>query len=86
MLDVSEDVFWFSFILPSGNDLILSIHLARTVCRRCERKVVKLSNKENINSIIIKYLNRLSDALFTWSRWINYKLSIKENIWNPNEE
>ena len=75
-----------SFVLPGGTEINIWLHLARTVCRRCERKVVKLSNKENINSIIIKYLNRLSDALFTWSRWINYKLSIKENIWNPNEE
>ena len=67
-----------SFVLPGGTEINIWLHLARTVCRRCERKVVKLSNKENINSIIIKYLNRLSDALFTWSRWINYKLSIKE--------
>ena len=75
-----------SFILPGGSDINIWFHLSRTVCRRAERSVVKLSNNENIDTNIIKYLNRLSDALFVWSRWINYTLNLDESIWNPNEE
>ena len=75
-----------SFILPGGSDANIWFHLSRTVCRRVERSVVKLSNNENVDTNIIKYLNRLSDALFVWSRWINYILNLDENIWDPNEE
>jgi len=75
-----------SFVLPGGSDINIWLHLARTVCRRCERIVVKLSNNEEIDAIIIQYLNRLSDLLFTCCRWVNYELSIKENLWNPNEK
>ena len=75
-----------SFVLPGGTDINIWLHLARTVCRRCERIVVELSNNEEIDTIIIQYLNRLSDLLFTCCRWVNYELAIKENLWNPNEK
>ena len=75
-----------SFVLPGGSQINIWFHLARTTCRRCERLVVKLSNKEQVDTIIVKYLNRLSDFLFTCSRWVNYELSINETLWNPNKE
>ena len=75
-----------SFVLPGGSDINIWFHIARTVCRDCERRVVELSNKEKIDINIIKYLNRLSDALFVFSRWVNYNLSVKETLWNPNQE
>ena len=75
-----------SFVLPGGSNLNIWFHIARTVCRNCERKIVELSNKEKIDINLIKYLNRLSDLLFVFSRWSNYKFSIKETFWNPNQE
>ena len=75
-----------SFVLPGGSNSNIWFHIARTICRNCERKIVKLSNKEKIDINVIKYLNRLSDVLFVFSRWSNYQLSIKETFWNPNQE
>tara|TARA_B100000029_G_scaffold369057_1_gene362839 strand:- start:675 stop:1289 length:615 start_codon:yes stop_codon:yes gene_type:complete len=75
-----------SFVLPGGSDINIWFHIARTICRDCERQVVGLSSKENIDNNIIKYLNRLSDALFVFSRWSNYSLSIRETLWNSNQE
>tara|TARA_Y100001970_G_scaffold290439_2_gene424196 strand:- start:26522 stop:27139 length:618 start_codon:yes stop_codon:yes gene_type:complete len=74
-----------SFVLPGGSKINVWFHIARTVCRNCERKIVDLSYKEKIDVNIIKYLNRLSDALFVFSRWSNNKLSVKETLWNPNQ-
>ena len=74
-----------SFVLPGGSQINIWFHISRTLCRKCERTVVALSKKESINPIIIKYLNRLSDGLFVWSRWINVIQSNPEVVWNPNE-
>ena len=74
-----------SFVLPGGSDINIWFHIARTICRDCERRIVDLSNKQKIDINIIKYLNRLSDALFVFSRWSNYNLSVKETLWNPNQ-
>ena len=73
-----------SFVLPGGHELSSRLHIARTVCRRCERVVVELSKKEKINKLILSYLNRLSDMLFVSSRWVNHLLDVKEVTWNPN--
>ena len=73
-----------SFILPGGCDLSLRFHLARVVCRRCERNIVELSEETTIDSIIIAYLNRLSDLFFVLGRWANNQKNIKEFLWNPN--
>ena len=75
-----------SFVLPGGSNINIWFHIARTVCRNCERRIVNLSNKEKIDINIVKYLNRLSDALFVFSRWSSCKLSIKETLWDPNQE
>jgi len=70
-----------NFILPGGGPSGSILHLARTVARRAERKVVTLSEKEKIDRDIIMYLNRLSDLLFTMARFVNHKEKQKEIIW-----
>tara|TARA_B100000579_G_scaffold332182_1_gene282482 strand:- start:6590 stop:7204 length:615 start_codon:yes stop_codon:yes gene_type:complete len=75
-----------SFVLPGGSQINVWFHISRTLCRKCERTVVALSKKESINPIVVKYLNRLSDGLFVWSRWINIIQSKPEVVWNPNEK
>ena len=74
-----------SFVLPGGSELNIWFHIARTLCRKCERIVVQLFNDQNIDVLIIAYLNRLSDALFVFSRWSNEMQSIKESLWDPNK-
>jgi cob(I)alamin adenosyltransferase len=69
------------FILPGGSKTAALIHLARTVCRRAERTVVILSQKEKIDPNIIIYLNRLGDFLFMLAREVNRKKKIEETIW-----
>jgi cob(I)alamin adenosyltransferase len=54
------------------------------VCRRAERILVRLARTENIPEDAIRYLNRLSDALFVWSRWANHTLGVAEVVWKPN--
>ena len=66
------------FILPSGVEGSPFLHLARTVCRRAERKVVKLSENEEINQLGINYLNRLSDLLFMMARVENKRAGYDE--------
>ena len=61
------------------------LHLARTVCRRAERLVVALAKIEEVQPEAIQYLNRLSDAMFVWSRWINFVLRAPEVVWQPNQ-
>lgn len=70
-----------NFILPGGGRVGAFLQLARTVSRRCERKLVKLSKKEKINEDVLKYINRLSDLLFTMSRYANFYDKKKEIIW-----
>lgn len=69
------------FILPAGHLSAAQLHVARTVCRRAERKASALAHNEAHYSEVLIYLNRLSDLLFTWSRWINFKLNIQDTIW-----
>jgi len=73
-----------SFILPGGSNINIWLHKARTICRKAERRCVKLSKTSELESNVICYLNRLSDALFVWSRWSNYIQGCDENIWDPN--
>ncbi|WP_169543433.1 cob(I)yrinic acid a,c-diamide adenosyltransferase [Sneathiella aquimaris] len=73
-----------SFILPGGSALSAHLHHARTVCRRAERRMVSLSEIENINSISISYVNRLSDLLFVLARY-NNKKGAKDVLWVPGE-
>jgi cob(I)alamin adenosyltransferase len=73
-----------SFVLPGGTRLNADLHVARTVCRRAERLLVALSREEPVPPETIQYLNRLSDAMFVWSRWINHVLHVPEVLWDPN--
>ena len=73
-----------SFILPGGSESSTYLHIARTVTRRTERKIVALSKKEKINPITIIYLNRLSDLLFVLARYTNNK-GKKDILWKPGK-
>ena len=73
-----------SFVLPGGSNINIWLHKARTICRKAERRCVKLSKSSDLEPNVICYLNRLSDALFVWSRWVNYIQDFEENVWNPN--
>src|SRR3989344_3696019 len=66
------------FILPGGGKGGAHLHVARTIARRAERRVVGLSRTEKVDEIIIIYLNRLSDLLFTMARFVNFKEKKKE--------
>ncbi len=74
-----------SFVLPGGSRLDAELHVCRTVCRRAERHLVRLAAEEDVPSETLRYLNRLSDALFVWSRWANHVLGKQETLWQPNE-
>jgi cob(I)alamin adenosyltransferase len=75
-----------SFVLPGGGWASAYFHLARTVCRRCERIVVGLAATENgyneVGDLAVQYLNRLSDALFVWGRWCALKDGKDEPLWD----
>ena len=73
-----------SFVLPGGCRLNAELHVCRTVCRRAERICVTLARAEPVDDAIIRYLNRLSDALFVWSRWASHTLGVPEILWEPN--
>lgn len=70
-----------SFILPGGSPVAARIHFARTVCRRAERAVVRLSRNEDIGEGITMYLNRLSDLLFVLARYANHVAGVPEIKW-----
>jgi cob(I)alamin adenosyltransferase len=70
-----------NFILPGGSKLAAFLHLARTVCRRAERKIIELDLNESINPDILVYINRLSDLLFVLARFANHLSSTPEIEW-----
>jgi len=74
-----------SFVLPGGSRLNGELHICRTVCRRAERACVKLGGLESIPPEAVRYLNRLSDALFVWSRWASHVAGVPETLWEPNQ-
>lgn len=74
-----------SFVLPGGTRICAELHVCRTVCRRAERELVTLSHHEEIPREALLYLNRLSDAFFVWSRWVNQALGAEEALWQPNK-
>jgi len=74
-----------SFVLPGGTRINAELHVCRTVCRRAERLLVTMGREEPLPEEALRYLNRLSDALFVWSRWTNHRLGVAETLWAPNE-
>ncbi|NIM02058.1 MAG: cob(I)yrinic acid a,c-diamide adenosyltransferase [Acidobacteria bacterium] len=71
-----------NFILPGGSIGAAHLHVARTVCRRAERLVVALSEKEEIGAETVRYLNRLSDALFVMARFENKSKGVEDVCWD----
>ena len=69
------------FIIPGGHKLVSYCHVSRSICRRAERKITKLSDSVKLDSNILPYINRLSDFLFVLSRYFSNELDIKETYW-----
>lgn len=74
------------FILPGGHQAVSFCHIARTVCRRAERLVVSLQQQEEIDQLVVKYLNRLSDYLFILARKMTHELGIEETPWKSGRQ
>jgi cob(I)alamin adenosyltransferase len=74
-----------TFILPGGHETAARAHLARTVCRRAERAVVRLAHDEEVRADVITYLNRLSDFLFVVARLLNVRAGVAEVEWQKRE-
>lgn len=72
-----------NFILPGGHPAISQAHIARTICRRAERRIVSLFDHEPGDELIIQYMNRLSDYLFMLSRMLARDLDVTETPWIP---
>ncbi|HEX2224318.1 MAG TPA: cob(I)yrinic acid a,c-diamide adenosyltransferase [Thermoanaerobaculia bacterium] len=71
-----------NFILPGGTPGAAQLHVARTVCRRAERLAVTLAREEPVGPFVVRYLNRLSDALFVMARYENFKRGAPDILWN----
>ena len=71
-----------NFVLPGGHVLNSQAHMCRTICRRAERKIVQLSEQEDVQEEILKYINRLSDLLFVLARFMSLSFSAQEVIWS----
>lgn len=70
-----------NFIIPGGSPIAAQLHYARALSRRVERKVVALGKDEDISPQVLSYLNRLSDALFMFSRVVNARAGIRDEVW-----
>lgn len=73
-----------TFIHAGGSYAGAHLHLARTICRRAERHLVALAAAEPVEAAVLEFVNRLSDALFVWARWVNHRLDEPEHRWNPD--
>ena len=74
-----------SFVLPGGCRINAELHACRTICRRAERSLGTFSRDDEVPETALRYVNRLSDAFFVWSRWASLKLGAPEVLWQPNE-
>jgi len=74
-----------NFILPGGHSTVSFCHIARNVCRRAERYIIRMHEEERVDELIISYVNRLSDFFFVLGRKLSKDLSVKEVIWNPKK-
>lgn len=72
-----------SFVLPGGNTIVSYTHIARCVCRRAERAVSHLMENTELNPLLLKYLNRLSDYLFVLARELSKFFDVQETPWKP---
>jgi cob(I)alamin adenosyltransferase len=71
-----------NFVLPGGSAGAAQLHLARTICRRAERLVIALSRREAVGPETVRYLNRLSDALFVLARHENARRGVADVLWD----
>ena len=69
------------FVIPGGSKTASLLHMARTVCRRAERRIITLSKKEPVGPDIIVYMNRAGDLLFAMARFVNYRKKVPEGQW-----
>lgn len=74
------------FILPGGSPLAAHFHIARTVCRRAERSLVALNDVEPVRAVVLTYVNRLSDWLFTAARTANLVSGVEDIKWSSNHD
>ena len=74
-----------SFVLPGGHPAAADAHVARTVCRRAERRCVSLNRETKVDPLGLTYLNRLSDALFMVGRWLTHATGNHDIPWKPND-
>ena len=72
-----------SFVLPGGHPSVSYGHIARTVCRRAERLVIRLHELEKVDELVLQYLNRLSDYLFVLCRMMAKELGVTDVPWKP---
>lgn len=70
-----------NFILPAGHLVAAHLHVARTMCRRGERRSAEIAVQDERYALTLQYLNRLSDLLFVMARWVNLKTSSGEVLW-----
>jgi cob(I)alamin adenosyltransferase len=69
------------FLLPGGTPLAAHLHVARTVCRRAERRVVALAQGGGADARLIRFLNRVADLLFVLARWCNHRAGVSDSEW-----
>ena len=74
-----------TFIMPGGTEVASRIHVARCTCRRAERAIVRLANRDTVNGHTIEFVNRLSDLLFAASRLANREAGIPDVPWIPQK-
>lgn len=72
------------FILPGGTGTAAQIHVCRTMCRRCERRIVGLAEETYIDPMVLRFINRLSDFLFVFARFNNMYRQVNEVVWDKN--
>jgi cob(I)alamin adenosyltransferase len=72
-----------SFILPGGSVAVSNIHIARCVCRRAERSILRVTDTEDVDPLVVKYINRLSDFLFVLARRVAFETGLDQPKWIP---
>ena len=75
-----------SFVLPGGDQAVSFCHIARTVCRRVERRILDMNREFEVDDAVIKYINRLSDYLFVLSRKVANDRGVREINWTPRHQ
>ncbi|MDE6551892.1 MAG: cob(I)yrinic acid a,c-diamide adenosyltransferase [Muribaculaceae bacterium] len=73
-----------AFVLPGGCQLAAHFHVARTVCRRAERRILALAAEDPVDPLVLRWFNRLSDYLFIAARYVNHVNGVEELVWKPN--